>query len=219
MNAFDESIRIQIDELHVQPDVPLILCDADEVLFQFLRGLEGHLEKEGYFLDLVSFALAGNIKHAESGEAVTRERVAELLAGFFASRTAHLEPVEGAAEALANLSHESQIVVLTNTPPERREMRAEALRKGGMPYPVIANKGPKGAAAAAIAEGHKAPAVFIDDIPPNIDAVLDAVPHAHGIHMVADPRLRPLIPKAPRATHRVDEWHEAEPLIAALLKG
>lgn len=219
MTGLSDSIRTQIDSLRLDSDKPLLLCDADEVLFQFLRGLERHIEEEGYHLDLVSFSLFGNIKHTETGEAAAREQVAELLKGFFANRLHELDPVPGAADALASLSRDVQIVVLTNTPPPQREARAAALKASGMPYPVIANEGPKGAAAGALAGAHQAPVVFVDDIPHNIDSVLEAIAHAQGIHFVADERLRPLIPKASKALHRVDEWQEAEPLIRAALLG
>jgi hypothetical protein len=218
MSDLSESIRTQIDELSLDSNRPLLLCDADEVLFQFVRGLERHIETQGFHLDLISFSLFGNIKHAVSGEVASRDQVAGLLKGFFATQLPTLDPVPGAAKALAAIAEDAQVVVLTNTPPPRRADRAEALVRGGMPYPVIANEGAKGAAAGAIAGAHKAPVVFIDDIPHNIDSVLEAVTHAKGIHFVADPRLRPMIPKAPSALHRVDEWPEAEPLIRAALQ-
>jgi hypothetical protein len=214
-----DSIRTQIDSLSLDSEKPLLLCDADEVLFQFVRGLETHLKEEGFHLDLVSFSLFGNIKHIDTGAPADRDQVAHLLKGFFASRLHDLEPVPGAADALARLAEDAQVVVLTNTPPAQRSARAAALEKGGMPYPVIANEGAKGAAAGALAGAHKAPVVFVDDIPHNIDSVLEAVRHAQGVHFVADPRLRPLIPKAPSALHRVDEWPDAEPLIRAALLG
>lgn len=217
MTGISDSIRAQIDSLRIDSRKPLLLCDADEVLFQFVRGLERHLQDEGYHLDLVSFSLFGNIKHTDTGEAAARETVAGLLKGFFATRLHELDPVPGAAEALANIARDAQVVVLTNTPPTQRAARTAALEAGGMPFPVIANEGPKGGAAGALAGSHQAPVVFIDDIPHNIDSVLEAVAHAKGIHFVADPRLRSLIPKAPSALHRVDEWPEAEPLIREAL--
>ena len=63
MSGLGESIRTQIDELSLDSNRPLLLCDADEVLFQFVRGLERHLETQGFHLDLISFSLFGNIKH------------------------------------------------------------------------------------------------------------------------------------------------------------
>jgi len=219
MTDLKESIRMQIDSIQLDPDTPLLLCDADEVLFQFIRGLENHLDDEGYHIDLVSFSLFGNIKNSESGEAASKDKVASLLKGFFATRLQELEPVPGAAEALAALAPEMQIVVLTNTPPDQRAARSHALHQGGMPYPIIANEGSKGATAEALAGGLTAPILFMDDIPHNIDSVLAAIPKAEALHFVADPRLRPLIPKAPAALHRVDEWPHAEPLIRNTLLG
>ncbi len=219
MSELPPAVASQINDLRLEAEKPLLLCDADEVLFQFLAGLELHLEDEGYFLDLVSFALSGNIKHESSGEVASQARVRELLDGFFSSRMKDLKPVAGAADALAALAKDIQIVVLTNTPPALRSARGAALKRSGMDYPIIANKGSKGAAAKAIAESVTGPVAFIDDIPHNIDAVLAAVRHAEGIHFVADPRLRQLIPKATSAKHRVDEWPLAEPLIREMLLG
>ena len=219
MSDVSPAVAEQLKAIRLEPSKPLLLCDADEVLLEFLKGLELHLDDEGYNLDLQSFALSGNIKHVESGEAASHARVQELLKTFFASRMKDLNPVPGAADALESLSQDMQIVVLTNTPPAQKHHRVEALQNAGMSYPVIANEGSKGAAARALADQITAPILFMDDIPHNIDAVLAAVRHAEAIHFVADERLRSLIPKATSALHRVDEWPLATPLIRDALLG
>ena len=219
MSDLSPAVADQIKLIRLEPKKPLLLCDADEVLLQFLRGVEMHLEDEGYYLDLKSFALSGNIKHASSHEAASQDQVKALLSGFFGARMKDMSPVTGAADALASLAQDVQIVILTNTPPKHRAARMEVLARHGMDYPLVANEGSKGGAAKALASQIDAPVVFIDDIPHNIDAVLASVRHAEGIHFVADERLRLLIPKATSALHRVDEWHLAEPLIRDVLLG
>lgn len=219
MSTLSPAVAAQIESIRIDSQQPLLLCDADEVLLQFLRGLEGHLSSEGYLLDLVSFSLFGNIKHADTGTPAAREDVAKLIRGFFVEKMHTLQPVAGAAEALAGLAPEVQIVVLTNTPPLQRAARAAILANHGMPYPVLANEGLKGAAAKALAAQTSGPVLFMDDIPHNIDSVLEHAEGSQAIHFVADERLRPLIPKAPAALHRVDEWHLAEPLIRKALLG
>ncbi len=219
MTSLPSAVSNQIESLQIDSTKPMLLCDADEVLLQFLRGLEVHLNNEGYLLDLVSFSLFGNIKHADNGTAASREDVSSLIDGFFAGHMHTLEPVSGAAESLAALTPDIQIIVLTNTPQPQRQARAQILAKHGMAYPVIANQGLKGPAAKALAAQTSGPTLFMDDIPHNIDSVLEHAPRAKAIHFVADERLRPLIPAAPAALHRVDEWHLAEPLIRKALLG
>ncbi len=219
MTDLPPEVATQIESIRIDSQRPMLLCDADEVLLQFLRALETHLNDEGYLLDLVSFSLFGNIKHASEGHAATREDVARLLGSFFAAKMHTLDPVKGAADSLASLSADVQIIVLTNTPSTQRQARADILARHGMAYPVIANKGLKGPAAKALADCTSGPVLFMDDIPHNIDSVVEHAPATQAIHFVADERLRPLIPKAPAALHRVDDWHLAEPLIRDALLG
>lgn len=214
-----EHVAEQIAQVPVTEGRPLLLVDADEVLLEFVKGLERHLEDEGYRLDLVTFSLFGNIKHADTGHAASREEVGGLLKSLFAEKMHTLTPVPGAAEALAALAEDAQVIVLTNTPGPQRDARAGVLASHGMPYPVVANEGLKGAAAKMLMQRAAAPMLFMDDIPHNIDSVLEHAEGAKAIHFVADERLRPLILKVPAALHRVDEWPLAEPLIRDALLG
>lgn len=77
-----------------------------------------------------------------------------------------------------------------------------------MPYPIIANQGTKGPAAGHLANQVQAQIVFMDDLPPNLQSVRDAVPHATLIHFIADPRLARLLGKAEVSDHRIDTWPE-----------
>lgn len=214
-----EGVAEQIAALDLDPGRPLIICDADEVLFLFIEGLERHLATQGLFLDLTSFALTGNIKRRADGVALDAAAVKGVLAGFFAVETALLDPAPGAAEALATLSRRAQIVVLSNLPAERRAARAEALTRHGMPYPVIANAGAKGPAVSALAARAGRPVVFLDDLPPHHASVADHAEAVIRVHMIADRRLAALMGPAPAAHARHDDWAEAHAFIAATLDG
>ncbi len=203
----------QIDSLRLDPARPLILCDADEVILQFVAGLEAFLTDEGYDLVLRSFRLHGNIFHRDSGEAAADETVSQLLTDFYAERQGLLEPVTGAPEALAGLSARAQIVILTNVALSNRPRREANLAQHGLAYPVIANEGVKGPAAARLSRGFAAPVFFLDDIPHNIVSVRAEVPQAVCIHVVADPRLAALLEPADGSDHRADRWDEIARLI------
>ncbi len=201
----------------LDPARPLIICDADEVLLRFLAGLERYLERNGCYLDLASFRIHGNIKHRASNEPVADETVTRMIADFFASDTRHLEPVEGAATALRDLSARAQIVILSNLPETSREARVENLRDHGMPYPVVAGKGPKGPAVKALLGAFTQSVVFIDDLPPNLTSVATETPQVHRLHFIADPRLARLLPPAADAHRRIDDWPTAAAWIDSLL--
>ena len=213
MSELHTDVASQLDELALASDRPLIVCDADEVLLQFVRGLEDFLHEQEMWLDLTTYALTGNIKRKADDAVVEAAEVQSLLGAFFDQRTGHLEPVEGAAAALAALAERAQVMVLSNVPLPQRSTRRATLARHGMDYPVVANIGAKGAALAALSGGMSAPVVFIDDIPRQHDAVAELAPEVLRLHFVADPRLARLIAPAESAHARHDDWTAARAYI------
>ncbi len=207
--ALDPFVTNQISDLSLSKDRPLIVTDADEVLFQFMAGLEAFLERQGYEITLKSFAITGNVRHRETGAVVEPADMKQLLGGFFEEETHRLDPVEGAADALERLSTEADIVVLSNVPFAQRDARARSLAASGMPYPLVANSGLKGPAMASLADLGGRPIFFLDDIPHNLQSVHEAVSDVNLVHFVADPRLRKLVP-SPDADHvSSGDWEHA----------
>ncbi|MFA5121848.1 hypothetical protein [Zavarzinia sp.] len=211
--AIHDRVMPQLDALALQAGRPLVITDADEVLFLFLQGFEAYLEDNGHYLDLSSFALVGNIKNAATEEMAPVEMAKALLDGFFAERTESMTPVPGAAEALAALALKAQILVLSNLPEGSRKARERALAAAGMPYPIVANVGLKGPVVRHLADLVQAPVYFLDDIPHNHTSVAQAAPDVQRVHFVADPRLARLIGPAEHCHHRVDDWAEVRALI------
>ena len=202
----------------LDPARPLIICDADEVLLRFLEGLERFLTRNGFYLDLTSFRIHGNVKHRDTDETAADDTVTQLVKDFFASDTRHLEPVTGAAAALRELSSRAQIIILSNLPESSRDARIDNLAEHGMSYPVIAGKGPKGTIVKEIVAGFSSSVVFIDDLPPHISSVAAETPHVHRLHFIADPRLAKLLGPAPDAHRRIDDWPTAAAWIASVLE-
>ena len=216
LHLFDE-VAEQINALDLKPELPLIVTDCDEVLMQFLVGLETYLATKDLWLDLQSFALTGNIKRRESNEVVAAERVQGLLKDFFATSTEKLLPVPGAADALKTLSERAQIVVLTNVPLADKGARTRHLASEGMDYPVIANKGLKGGAVRRMADRVNAPVFFLDDIPHNITSVAKAHDTCHLLHFIADKRLANLMGAAADSHFHTSDWTEAHNFISGQL--
>ncbi|MEQ8348243.1 MAG: hypothetical protein RIB84_12140 [Sneathiellaceae bacterium] len=202
----EADVQSQLDDLHLVPDRPLVITDADEVLFQFMKGLEGYLTGQELYFDWASFALYGNIRRRSDDSVVEMPHLADHLDAFFAAHAAELEAVEGAAAALAGLAERAQIVVLSNIPLPQRDARLQALRRNGMDYPLVANRGPKGAAVHQMAARVAAPAVFIDDIPQNHKSVRATGPGVHCLHFVADRRLAALLGPSEHCDATCDSW-------------
>ena len=217
-NMLSEEISNQIETLELDPDRPLVISDADEVLLQFMRQFEIYLDRNDMWIDLSSFRLQGNIKYKGSDEAVDMTN-RNIINDFFAAETLNFSPVEGAAEALNALSKEAQIIILTNLPLAQKSERQINLSKHGMDYPVIVGSGLKGPAVKSLGEKINAPLFFLDDIPHNINSVAEYVPTSGRIHMIADPRLSKLIGAAEGASARIDQWQEAEAWILDKLTG
>ena len=217
-NMLSEEISNQIETLELDPDRPLVISDADEVLLQFMRQSEIYLDRNDMWIDLSSFRLQGNIKYKGSDKAVDMTN-RNIIDDFFAAETLNFSPVEGAAEALNALSNEAQVIILTNLPLAQKSERQINLSKHGMDYPVIVGSGLKGPAVKSLGEKINAPLFFLDDIPHNINSVAEYVPTSGRIHMIADPRLSKLIGAAEGASARIDQWQEAQAWILDKLVG
>jgi hypothetical protein len=208
----------QIAGLTIASGQPLIIVDADEVLFYFMRGLETFLAGQGLYFDWASYALYGNIRQRQDDQPLAAELLHPLLQRFCDEATESLEPVDGAAAALESLSARGRVLVLSNVPLSAREARLRALRRHGMDFPLIANSGPKGPAVAELIARAAAPAVFIDDIPHNHASVAKLAPAVHRLHFIADPRLAALLGPAADCHHRAETWPDLRDLIAGLLE-
>lgn len=195
---------------------PLLICDCDEVLLHMVRHFRTWLA-EAHALELTIGADGGlgRVRDAQ-GAAIERETMWGLLDGFFPAEMARQTLVPHAAEALAALAGEAEIVILTNLKDQCRNPRIEQLQRHGIVHRVECNQGGKGDPVARLVEEHgNAVAVFVDDLAHHHESVARAAPGVHRLHMVSEPELAPHVPPAPHAHARIDDWREALPWIRA----
>jgi hypothetical protein len=197
---------------------PLLICDADDVLLSFASTFVAYCADQGMTLCFDSFALYGNLRQAD-GSLVAKEAIGPLVDRFFEERVELIPPLPGAADALAHLSAQADIIILTNVPAAQRTRRETALAALGMPYPVIANEGLKGPGVAALAADRRSAIAFVDDLPYHHDSVFQHAPHVHRLHMVGDATLRRLVPATDHAHARIDDWAQALPHLERVLAG
>lgn len=205
----------------IAPDRPLLITDADEVLFAFMAAFERHLHDNDTYFNWASYRLNGNILARADDTPVDNPAVKALISGFFDRHTRTIDPLDGAAEAMAALVAERglQIVVLSNVPPRNQADRSWALARHGMDYPLVANQGAKGKAVARLAACTRAAVFFIDDAPSHHDDVAEHADHVRRIHFVGHPRLAKLIGPA-RASHlRASSWDDIRGFIEDHLDG
>ncbi len=200
----------QLSALELHENQPLIVCDVDEVIVHFLRGLEGFLAENGLWLDPASFALNGNIKYEGGHTPLPVTELGSLLEQFFSEKTGHLELIEGADEALDALSADAQIIMLTNMPNAYRLDRIKNLGGHGIHFPVVANAGPKGPTVKHITETVTTPTIFIDDTPSNVNSVADHAPDVHILHFMQDHRFRRHLPDLNGIIASVDNWDDGK---------
>ena len=207
----------QISAISVEPNRPLVISDADEVLLTFMSQFESFLTTKGYYFDWSSFRLTGNVHRIDDHYTLTQDDVFNLLKGFFDQETRNLNEVPGASRALKRLSLRAQIVILSNVGEEYYEARKQCLEGHGMNYPLVANRGEKGPAVRKLANGIKAPVFFLDDSPNNIQSVYRHADFVRCIHFVHNVRLGKLVEPAPNSCYRFDNWKTAEEAIGAEL--
>ena len=69
----------QLAGITIDPERPLLISDADEVLFAFMDGFERHLHDNAKSFSWASFRLNGNITDNETGEPVEPQAVRSLV--------------------------------------------------------------------------------------------------------------------------------------------
>lgn len=215
MSDDPETVR-QIAELSLDTR-PLLVLDVDDVVLEFLNPFMRYLGRQDAELRLDSFRLFGNIYDLKSGTALANERIQVLIDEFFAAQAEWQARAGDAAETIAALAEDVEVVMLTAMPHRHRATRRSYLDALGMTYPLVTTEAPKGPALKALRGDHERPVAFIDDMPHNLASVQISMPEAHLFHLTAAPVLRPLLPPLPEGAIVVDDWREAGPKIAEIL--
>jgi hypothetical protein len=202
-----------LDTAHVQlKDRPLIVCDVDDVVLQFIHPFERFLQHEGYRLVPRSFRLHGNIV-SDDGTPVDDAKVSLLIESFFERQEDWQEPLALAAETLETLAGDADIVLLTAMPPVYRDQRRRLLDRFRLDYPLLASLQPKGPVVKALHDARDLPVVFIDDMVRNLQSVHDHVDACLLLHLTPESEIHRFAPAAPDGIARIRNWDEAAGLI------
>ena len=196
---------------------PLLITDCDEVLLHMVKHF-GVWVGEAHDIDFTPDGadVANSMRRRNGGPAPTRDEMWAMLGGFFPGEMHRQTLVPHAAEALARLAEQADIVVLTNITDACKTARTEQLARFGIAHRVECNQGGKGEPVARLRAEYGDPVtVFVDDLAVHHESVARHAPDVHRLHMVSEPTLAPNVPPAPDAHARIDDWRDAADWIAA----
>jgi len=208
---------VALEDLDIRPTAPLLIVDVDEVLAHFMAGFERYVGRHGYEMRIDRFALFQNLYRPGQADHLDIETGKALFDDFFRHGADDLDPVEGAAEALATLSQRAGVVILTNAPAHALESRTGWLSKHGFDYPMILHSGLKGPTIAGMAARTRGPAAFIDDLLPNLESSALSAPAVARFQIIADTRLRPYAPTVPDRHDLHEDWATLGPALGVVI--
>lgn len=196
---------------------PLVVCDVDEVVLEFIAPFQSFLAANGHRLSATSFRLHGNITSEASGAVLEREAVRDLIERFFLEQDDWQRPVDHVAETLGALRESADIVFLTAMAPRHFARRRALLDSHGLAYPMIATEDAKGLVLGLVHGERETKTVFIDDIIRNLHSVRDHLPKTLLLNFVANETFRALAPDPGEGIARPQDWRQAHTMIRAFL--
>ena len=133
-----------IDELTIDPDTPLIISDADEVIFELFTHMFEYFDKHGYKFtgtSLVGFEIDEYLFSHDDNKQINKDDFLRIITAFFTHHGDDMPMVKNAYDNLMHLSNHCQIIILTNAPHDYRNRRVEIYKSHGIHFPIITNIG------------------------------------------------------------------------------
>ena len=209
----------QISDLNIDPNLPLMIFDADEVLVHFAEPFSNYLKKHNHRLHLTGYRLDNAIKKEETDDVADPDTAKDLVWGFINEETKTQPAAKGAPEALKKLQEHAQIIILSNVPYSVHDDRVLNLKSIGMDYPLISNEGMKGPAVKEILKDHRAASFFIDDNPYQVESVHNDNQDTVCVHFSVCDLVKPYMPKAVGASIEPSSWDDLVVKLINYLKG
>ena len=209
----------QISNLNIDPNLPLMIFDADEVLVHFAEPFATYIKKHNHRLHLTGYRLDNAIKKADTDEVADPDTAKDLVWGFINEETKSQPAAKGAPQALMKLQAYAQIIILSNVPHSVHDDRVANLKSLNMDYPLISNEGMKGPAVKEILRNHKAQSFFIDDNPYQVESVYNDNQQTVCVHFSVCDLVKPYMPKAVGASIEPTSWEDLVAQLIGCLKG
>lgn len=202
-----------INDLKINPELPLIISDADEVIFELFTHLFEYFDNHGYKFtgtDLVGFELQVHFYSHIENKQINEEDFLRIITAFFDEHGDYMPMVKNAHKNLMHLAKHCQIIILTNAPHDYRQRRVEIYKTHGIDFPIVTNIGNKLPAVSEIIKNHNAPIFFIDDSPEHHISIIANAPHIHCIHFIGDERYAKFVSDVDNVALKSTCWNEVK---------
>jgi len=208
----------QISHIKLNPNFPVMIFDADEVLVHFAEPFSIYLKKHDHRLHLTGYRLDNAIRNAKTDEVAAPDTAKDLVWGFINEETKIQPAAKGAPQALKKLQEYAQIIILSNVPYSVHNDRVANLKDLNMDYPLISNEGMKGPAVKEILKPHRAQSFFIDDNPYQVESVYKDNQQTVCVHFSVCDLVKPYMPKAVGASIEPTSWEDLVSQLMGYLK-
>ena len=201
------------NEIKIDKYLPLLICDADEVIFKFMDSFEEYLDLNNMFFTYKSFKLHGNIFEKKNNKQINGNNIPDIIKDFFFHYAIKMPLIEGAKEVLEELNKVMNIVILSNIPKASSLDRIQCLKDNNMNYPFISNEGPKNNRCIELEKLTEKKVFFIDDLPNQISSVSNNCKNIITIHFLENKKLIKIIPNVSNSNYKVNNWIDVKNII------
>jgi len=192
--------------IKINKDLPLLICDADEVIFNFMDSFDKFLNSKDMYFSYNTFKLNGNIINKSNNQAISNNKIPTLISNFFKNNTLDMPLIKNAKEVLSELSKKLNVIILSNIPQSSAVDRIKCLKKNNMHYIFLSNEGPKNTKCLELEKLTNKKVFFIDDLPNQISSVSNSCKNIITIHFLQNKKLIKIIPEVKNCDYKVNNW-------------
>ncbi len=201
------------NNINIDKNLPLLICDADEVIFNFMDSFDEFLDINGMYFSYKTFKLNGNILRKTNNIPVDVNEIPKIIKKFFKHYTTKMPFITGAKEVLKELSNIINIIILSNIPKDSSLNRINYLKLNDMNYPFICNEGPKNLKCMELQKLTNKKVFFMDDLPNQISSVSNSCKDIKTIHFLQNKKLIKIIPEVKDCNYKVNNWTDVKKII------
>ena len=194
--------------LKIDNNLPLLICDADEVIFEFMESFDNYLQLNDMYFSYKSFKLNGNIFNKKNNIAINNIYIPSIISKFFEEYALKMPLIKGAKNALKKLSKVMNIIILSNIPKTCVANRIQCLKNNDMHYQFVSNHGPKNIKCLEIEKLTKKKVFFVDDLPNQISSVSSICKNITTIHFLQNKKLLKILPEVKDCDYKPNNWEE-----------
>ena len=194
--------------LKIDNNLPLLICDADEVIFEFMENFDNYLQLNDMYFSYESFKLNGNIFNKKNNIVINNIYIPSIISKFFEEYALKMPLIKGAKSALKKLSKVMNIIILSNIPKTYAANRIQCLNSNDMHYQLISNDGPKNIKCLELEKLTNKKVFFVDDLPNQISSVSSNCKNITTIHFLQNKKLLKIVPEVKNCAYKANNWEE-----------